>query len=255
MDAFTKTVPTKSEEIVLPPTNEDGGTGSSGSCVVCKEDTALPPMNEDGGTGSSGSCTLYTNARTSLLYDVDAETSGPGQGNSPKHKGSNQMITKPAIFTPSPHPSDLSIHPSQHWRHSPNTYWSSPEQRRACQHFHRTTTPIGGDLSCAWEECHFSRLFISDWGENLGGLSEVDTYLRLLNIPRPARPLAFLDSCEPLFLFEAGGRYYHMGLGPFCVADYGAIADWAGDNDFLARHADKGVRPPERNFSPKDCVY
>ncbi|KAJ6514630.1 hypothetical protein DFH09DRAFT_1332984 [Mycena vulgaris] len=56
MDAFTKTVPTKSEEVVLPPTNEDGGTGSSGSCVVCKEDTTLPPMNEDGGTGSSGSC-------------------------------------------------------------------------------------------------------------------------------------------------------------------------------------------------------
>ncbi|KAJ6573813.1 hypothetical protein DFH09DRAFT_1311901 [Mycena vulgaris] len=58
MDAFTKTVPTKSEEIILPPTNEDGGTGSSGSCVVCKEDTTLPPMNEDGGTGSSGSCVI-----------------------------------------------------------------------------------------------------------------------------------------------------------------------------------------------------
>ncbi|KAJ6514628.1 hypothetical protein DFH09DRAFT_1332983 [Mycena vulgaris] len=53
-----ETVPTKSEEVALPPTNEDGGTGSSGSCVVCKEDTALPPMNEDGGTGSSGSCVI-----------------------------------------------------------------------------------------------------------------------------------------------------------------------------------------------------
>ncbi|KAJ7102608.1 hypothetical protein B0H15DRAFT_815351 [Mycena belliarum] len=58
MDSFTNTVPTKTEEVVFPPTNEDGGTGSSGSCVVCKEDTSLPPMNEDGGTGSSGSCTI-----------------------------------------------------------------------------------------------------------------------------------------------------------------------------------------------------
>ncbi|KAJ7140282.1 hypothetical protein C8R43DRAFT_1109599 [Mycena crocata] len=58
MDSFT-TVPTKSEEIVLPPTNEDGGGGSSGSCVVCKEDTTLPPTNEDGGGGSSGSVEAF----------------------------------------------------------------------------------------------------------------------------------------------------------------------------------------------------
>ncbi|KAJ7102593.1 hypothetical protein B0H15DRAFT_943495 [Mycena belliarum] len=57
MDSFT-IVPTKTEEVLLPPTNEDGGTGSSGGCVVCKEDTTLPPMNEDGGTGSSGSCVV-----------------------------------------------------------------------------------------------------------------------------------------------------------------------------------------------------
>ncbi|KAJ6463559.1 hypothetical protein C8R45DRAFT_1107886 [Mycena sanguinolenta] len=58
MDSFTATIPTKQEETVLPPVNEDGGGGSSGSCVVCKEDTSLPPMNEDGGGGSSGSCSL-----------------------------------------------------------------------------------------------------------------------------------------------------------------------------------------------------
>ncbi|KAJ7681229.1 hypothetical protein B0H14DRAFT_3535858 [Mycena olivaceomarginata] len=44
------------EDVVLPPVNEDGGTGSTGSCVVCKEDGSLPTINEDGGTGSSGSC-------------------------------------------------------------------------------------------------------------------------------------------------------------------------------------------------------
>ncbi|KAJ6476217.1 hypothetical protein C8R45DRAFT_934826 [Mycena sanguinolenta] len=49
MDSFTATVPTKQEDVVLPPVNEDGGGGSRGSCVVCKEDTSLPPMNEDGG--------------------------------------------------------------------------------------------------------------------------------------------------------------------------------------------------------------
>ncbi|KAJ7052753.1 hypothetical protein C8F01DRAFT_564933 [Mycena amicta] len=58
MDAFTTTVPRNIEDVVLPPVNEDGGTGSSGSCVVCKEDTSLPPVNEDGGTGSSGSCVI-----------------------------------------------------------------------------------------------------------------------------------------------------------------------------------------------------
>ncbi|KAJ6514274.1 hypothetical protein C8R47DRAFT_1206643 [Mycena vitilis] len=52
MDSFTATT-SKVEDLVLPPTNEDGGTGSSGSCVVCKEDTSLPLVNEDGGTGSS----------------------------------------------------------------------------------------------------------------------------------------------------------------------------------------------------------
>jgi hypothetical protein len=58
MDAFTYTVPSKVEETVLPPVNEDSGTGSSGSCVVCREDTDLPPINEDSGTGSSGSCVI-----------------------------------------------------------------------------------------------------------------------------------------------------------------------------------------------------
>jgi hypothetical protein len=32
MDAFIITQ--KVKEVLLPPTNEDGGTGSSGSCVV-----------------------------------------------------------------------------------------------------------------------------------------------------------------------------------------------------------------------------
>ncbi|KAJ6496028.1 hypothetical protein C8R45DRAFT_1094297 [Mycena sanguinolenta] len=53
MDAFTATIPTKQEDVILPPVNADGGGGSSGSCVVCKEDVSLPPMNEDGGGGSS----------------------------------------------------------------------------------------------------------------------------------------------------------------------------------------------------------
>ncbi|KAJ6488124.1 hypothetical protein C8R47DRAFT_1215930 [Mycena vitilis] len=52
MDSFTATT-AKVEGIVLPPVNEDDGTGSSGSCVVCKEDTSLPAVNEDDGTGSS----------------------------------------------------------------------------------------------------------------------------------------------------------------------------------------------------------
>ncbi|KAF8192813.1 hypothetical protein K438DRAFT_2017966 [Mycena galopus ATCC 62051] len=47
MDSFTNTITKKAEDVVLPPTNEDGSGGSSGSCVVCKEDTTLPPMNED----------------------------------------------------------------------------------------------------------------------------------------------------------------------------------------------------------------
>ncbi|KAJ7474280.1 hypothetical protein FB451DRAFT_1558448 [Mycena latifolia] len=59
MDAFTTaTIPTKTEEIALPPVNDDSGTGSSGSCVVCREETDLPPVNEDSGTGSSGSCVI-----------------------------------------------------------------------------------------------------------------------------------------------------------------------------------------------------
>ncbi|KAK7018453.1 hypothetical protein R3P38DRAFT_3200822 [Favolaschia claudopus] len=57
MDSFNP-ITAKVDDIVLPPTNEDGGTGSSGSCVVCKEDVSLPPANEDGGTGSSGSCVI-----------------------------------------------------------------------------------------------------------------------------------------------------------------------------------------------------
>ncbi|KAJ7707206.1 hypothetical protein B0H14DRAFT_3525767 [Mycena olivaceomarginata] len=56
MDSFTTAK--KIEDVVLPPVNEDGGTGSSGSCVVCKEDGSLPTINEDGGTGSSGSCVI-----------------------------------------------------------------------------------------------------------------------------------------------------------------------------------------------------
>ncbi|KAF8192787.1 hypothetical protein K438DRAFT_1969911 [Mycena galopus ATCC 62051] len=58
MDSFTNTITKKAEDVVLPPTNEDGSGGSSGSCVVCKEDTTLPPMNEDGSGGSSGSCVI-----------------------------------------------------------------------------------------------------------------------------------------------------------------------------------------------------
>ncbi|KAJ7911449.1 hypothetical protein B0H13DRAFT_1875739 [Mycena leptocephala] len=42
MDSFNPTT-SKVEDIILPPVNEDDGTGSSGSCVVCKEDTSLPP--------------------------------------------------------------------------------------------------------------------------------------------------------------------------------------------------------------------
>ncbi|KAJ6570068.1 hypothetical protein DFH09DRAFT_1362733 [Mycena vulgaris] len=57
MDSFTATT-SKVEDIVLPPVSDDSGTGSSGSCVVCKEDTSLPAVNEDSGTGSSGSCVI-----------------------------------------------------------------------------------------------------------------------------------------------------------------------------------------------------
>ncbi|KAJ6465789.1 hypothetical protein C8R45DRAFT_1106828 [Mycena sanguinolenta] len=77
MDSFTATIPTKQEDIVLPPVNEDGGGGSSGSCIVCKEDTSLPPMNEDGGAhptpasshGHSSSATSieFTRLRTIIL--------------------------------------------------------------------------------------------------------------------------------------------------------------------------------------------
>lgn len=56
MDSFTVT--SKTEEIVLPPVNDDSGTGSSGGCIVCKEDTSLPAVNEDSGTGSSGGCVV-----------------------------------------------------------------------------------------------------------------------------------------------------------------------------------------------------
>ncbi|KAJ7885782.1 hypothetical protein B0H14DRAFT_3431727 [Mycena olivaceomarginata] len=49
------TLSTKTEEIALPPVNDDSGTGSSGSCVVCREDTDLPPVNEDSGTGQTPS--------------------------------------------------------------------------------------------------------------------------------------------------------------------------------------------------------
>ncbi|KAJ7881023.1 hypothetical protein B0H14DRAFT_3434140 [Mycena olivaceomarginata] len=52
MDSFTAATK-KIEDVVLPPVNEDDGTGSSGSCVVCKEDTSLPTVDEDSGTGSS----------------------------------------------------------------------------------------------------------------------------------------------------------------------------------------------------------
>ncbi|KAF7297908.1 hypothetical protein HMN09_01011600 [Mycena chlorophos] len=57
MDAFTSIVPTKTEEetVVI---NEDGGSGSSGTCIVCKEDTTLEPVNEDSGSGSSGTCVI-----------------------------------------------------------------------------------------------------------------------------------------------------------------------------------------------------
>ncbi|KAF8207750.1 hypothetical protein K438DRAFT_343411 [Mycena galopus ATCC 62051] len=59
MDAFTNTtVSAKTEEMILPPVNEDGNGGSSGSCIVCREDTDLPPVNEDGNGGSSGSCVI-----------------------------------------------------------------------------------------------------------------------------------------------------------------------------------------------------
>ncbi|KAJ7617271.1 hypothetical protein FB45DRAFT_1063767 [Roridomyces roridus] len=52
MDTFT-TIPTKADE-TLPPTNADGGGGTSGQCVVSKEDVTLPPTNADGGGGTSG---------------------------------------------------------------------------------------------------------------------------------------------------------------------------------------------------------
>ncbi|KAJ7033173.1 hypothetical protein C8F04DRAFT_1396213 [Mycena alexandri] len=57
MDSFTATT-SKVEDIVPTPVNDDSGTGSSGSCVVCKEDTTLPPVNEDSGTGSSAVQTM-----------------------------------------------------------------------------------------------------------------------------------------------------------------------------------------------------
>ncbi|KAK7042159.1 hypothetical protein R3P38DRAFT_2888853 [Favolaschia claudopus] len=57
MDSFNPTT-AKVDDIVLLPTDEDSGTGSSGQCVVCKEDTSLPTVNEDSGTGSSGQCVI-----------------------------------------------------------------------------------------------------------------------------------------------------------------------------------------------------
>ncbi|KAJ7154054.1 hypothetical protein C8R46DRAFT_1227667 [Mycena filopes] len=77
MDTFTHitTTPT-TEEIVFPPVNDDSGTGSSGSCVVCKVDNDLPPVNEDSGTGSSGSCVValrvgLTDAHLQNISNID----------------------------------------------------------------------------------------------------------------------------------------------------------------------------------------
>ncbi|KAJ7650819.1 hypothetical protein FB45DRAFT_1018196 [Roridomyces roridus] len=59
MDSFTTTTATKVEDVVLPPTNGDSGSGTSGQCVVCKEDTSLPTVNEDSGSGTSGQSSSF----------------------------------------------------------------------------------------------------------------------------------------------------------------------------------------------------
>ncbi|KAJ7650816.1 hypothetical protein FB45DRAFT_1018193 [Roridomyces roridus] len=60
MDAFTTIISTKVEDVVvaLPPVSDDSSSGTSGQCVVCKEDTSLPSINEDSSSGTSGQCVI-----------------------------------------------------------------------------------------------------------------------------------------------------------------------------------------------------
>ncbi|KAJ7617863.1 hypothetical protein FB45DRAFT_1034101 [Roridomyces roridus] len=81
MDTFT-TIPTKADE-TLPPTNADGGGGTSGQCVVSKEDVTLPPTNADGGGGTSGQSILGEMPSTEVLH---------GLSDAPERRGSNGSL-------------------------------------------------------------------------------------------------------------------------------------------------------------------
>ncbi|KAJ7612546.1 hypothetical protein FB45DRAFT_1065305 [Roridomyces roridus] len=62
MDAFTiTTIPSKTEESILPPVSDDSSSGTSGQCVVLRADTfELQPVNSDDGSGTSSSGGLST---------------------------------------------------------------------------------------------------------------------------------------------------------------------------------------------------
>ncbi|KAJ6572769.1 hypothetical protein DFH09DRAFT_1362327 [Mycena vulgaris] len=142
-----------------------------------------------------------------------------------------------SIPTPSPTPVDLSRIPritGATRRIKPiRPFWSKPEQRAVCEHFYRTTTQIAGGFTCAWEEWHGYGIFLPN--DPYPSLA-IDFYVREFSIPTPIRPLAYLNTTDPCFMFEATGEYYCLNTGMGQLERYGA--EFVSDDDFLARHAE-----------------
>ncbi|KAJ6572778.1 hypothetical protein DFH09DRAFT_1152667 [Mycena vulgaris] len=144
----------------------------------------------------------------------------------------------PRIMTP-PAPLHWSNIPPVWAPQRPEPTWTSSEQREVCEHFYRTKGPLPPGLSCEWEGW-------GDWILLLPDPTEPDAepaiyeYLRILKVPGTMRPLAFYENApDVLFLFEAAGSYYRMNFCSSAVDHYGA--DFASEDDFLARHGD--VKP------------
>ncbi|KAJ7779948.1 hypothetical protein B0H16DRAFT_1448381 [Mycena metata] len=98
--------------------------------------------------------------------------------------------------------------------------------------FHRTTLPIA-PWSTAWETYTHIRFFTTSfvWHD----LSRFDFYVqRVMQIPGPLRPIAFLpDVPEADILFEAGGEYYEVDTLQSWQVRYGG--GFSGPDAFLRR--------------------
>ncbi|KAJ7085047.1 hypothetical protein C8R44DRAFT_991769, partial [Mycena epipterygia] len=115
-----------------------------------------------------------------------------------------------------------------------DTVITSPNNRPYVElynHRYITTAPLARNFSCDWDKWHHDTFFlVPPWWHDLS-LAEITINVEF-NIPGKIIPLAFMNTSEEHFVFEADNKYYYYDGAGGIMYHY-PRAQFTSRDDFL----------------------